>query len=258
MPAELHVETVGAGPPLVLLHGWGMHGGLWMPVLPPLAARHRVHVVDLPGHGHSAAAGPVTLAAIVTRLAAHFAAERELAVLGWSLGALVAMQWALAAPGQVLALVLVAATPCFVSTEDWPHAIDDDALLRFGDELRVSYRLTLQRFLSLQLQGTDHGRATLAGMRQTLFARGEPRPAALEQGLEILRTTDLRGDVQRIRQRSLVLAGDRDMLAPVAAARALAAGMPHADLVVLPGAGHVPFLSHPDAFVQAVTGFLDG
>src|SRR5690606_2848134 len=48
------VETHGAGPDLVLVHGWGLHGGLFGPLVPLLAERRRVHVVDLPGHGRSA------------------------------------------------------------------------------------------------------------------------------------------------------------------------------------------------------------
>jgi len=48
----LHVESTGEGPPLVLLHGWAMHGGLFAPLVPALARRYRVSVVDLPGHGH--------------------------------------------------------------------------------------------------------------------------------------------------------------------------------------------------------------
>jgi pimeloyl-ACP methyl ester carboxylesterase len=54
-------------------------------------------------------------------------------------------------------------------------------------------------------------------------------------------------------QPALVIAGDRDMLTPVAAARYLASALPHASLVVIPGAAHTPFLSHP----QAVTAALD-
>jgi len=53
--APLHVETFGSGPDLVLLHGWGMHGGVWGDFALRLAERYRVHVIDLPGHGFSAA-----------------------------------------------------------------------------------------------------------------------------------------------------------------------------------------------------------
>ena len=55
---------MGRGPPLVLLHGWAMHSGLWAPLLPRLAERYRVHPVDLPGHGHSAPVAPYTLDAV--------------------------------------------------------------------------------------------------------------------------------------------------------------------------------------------------
>ncbi len=47
----LHVEVTGSGAPLVLLHGWGMHGGVWTDVAAQLAQDFRVHSVDLPGHG---------------------------------------------------------------------------------------------------------------------------------------------------------------------------------------------------------------
>ena len=65
--AGLHVESAGHGPPIVLLHGWAMHSGLWGPLVPRLARRYRVHAVDLPGHGHSAALASFTLDAVRRR-----------------------------------------------------------------------------------------------------------------------------------------------------------------------------------------------
>ena len=50
---KLHVEITGKGPPLVLLHGWAMHGGIFAPLTEALRERRTLHVVDLPGHGHS-------------------------------------------------------------------------------------------------------------------------------------------------------------------------------------------------------------
>ena len=92
---SLHVETVGVGPPLVLLHGWALHSGLWQPIVPHLAQHFRLHLVDLPGHGHSATIEPYTADAIVATLEQFFAGEKKpLNLLGWSLGGLVAMRWA--------------------------------------------------------------------------------------------------------------------------------------------------------------------
>ena len=54
MPVEgIHVEIRGAGPPLVLIHGWGMHSGVFDGLAERLSPRRTLHLVDLPGHGRS-------------------------------------------------------------------------------------------------------------------------------------------------------------------------------------------------------------
>ena len=241
---------------MVLLHGWGMHAGLWGSLPARLARKARVHAVDLPGHGHSGAVPMRSLEDVVHELGSRFG-EGSVTVLGWSLGAIIAMRWALAAPQRVKRLILTGATPRFVNDATWTHGMEEAALLRFGDELRVAYKLTLQRFLALQLQGTDAGRDTLARMRHLLFARGTPSATALERGLAFLRETDLRAEVPAIVQPTLLVAGDRDTLTPAAASEWLARNLPHAKLVVIAGAAHVPFLSHAQRFAAAVESFLD-
>jgi pimeloyl-[acyl-carrier protein] methyl ester esterase len=173
-------------------------------------------------------------------------------VLGWSLGGAVALRWALASPESISRLVLVATTPCFVARPDWPHAMAEATLRQFGDELSVSYRLTLQRFVALQVQGSDRGRAVLAQLRTQLFARGEPSRAALHDALELLTQTDLRSEVGAIPQPATVIAGERDTLVPAAAGEWLARTLPRASFRPIPGAAHAPFLSHPDAFMSAL------
>jgi len=259
MSAGLHVESTGHGAPLVLLHGWAMHSGLWGPLVPRLAKRRRVHAVDLPGHGHSAALAAFGLDECVAALAAAFPrAEPPLTVLGWSLGGLVAMRWALAEPERVGRVVLVATSPRFVAGPDWPYAMSLETLDRFGDELHIAWKLTVQRFLALQMHGSEHGRATLAALRSQLFARGEPAPKALFAALDAIRHADLRADVHRIRQPALVVSGERDTLTPPGAGRWLAGRLPNARFVAIAGAAHAPFLSHADAFFAALDEFLDG
>jgi pimeloyl-[acyl-carrier protein] methyl ester esterase len=258
MSGSLHVDTAGHGPPLVLLHGWAMHSDMWGPLLPRLAQRFRVHAVDLPGHGHSAPLHGFTLDGVVEALASVFAAEqRPLAVLGWSLGGLVAMRWARLQPARVGRLVLVATSPRFVAGDDWPHAMSDETLARFGDELHVAWKHTIRRFLALQLQGSEHGRATMAALKDRIFARGEPAPKALFGALALIRGADLRGEVGTITQPALVVSGARDTLALPGAGRWLADNLPNARFALVPGAAHVPFLSHADAFGAALDPFLD-
>ena len=240
-----------------------MHGGLFASLLPRLALRHRVHVVDLPGHGHSAPLEPATLEPatlddMVDAIAAHFASESEpLSVLGWSLGGTVALRWARRMPERMARLVLVGVTPRFVAGSGWPQAMAPETLQRFGDELSVACRLTLQRFLTLQVQGSAEGRSTLAELRRQLFARGEPEPAAIASSLAILAAADLRADAALIRTPSLLIAGEHDRLTPPAAAAWLAQALPNGQLLEIPGAGHAPFLSHRESFEAALEGFLD-
>jgi pimeloyl-[acyl-carrier protein] methyl ester esterase len=258
MRPALHVESTGAGPPLVLLHGWAMHSGLWGQVPEHLAPRFRVHAVDLPGHGHSEPVTPCTLDALTGAVSRAFEGAGEpLTVVGWSLGGAVALRWARTAPERIARLVLVATTPCFVARDDWPHAMARQTVAQFGDELAASYRLTLQRFLSLQLSGSADARVMLAALRRDLFARGDPAPSALAGALAVLSATDLRADVPAIAQPTLVVTGERDTLTPASAGAWLASALPNARLASIAGAGHVPFLSHPAAFADAIDGFLD-
>ncbi|HJU21349.1 MAG TPA: pimeloyl-ACP methyl ester esterase BioH [Casimicrobiaceae bacterium] len=252
----LHVESQGIGRPLVLLHGFAMHSGLFAPLMPALSRQHRVYAVDLPGHGRSPPIDDGDLSSLVDAVDGAID-EESFDVLGWSLGGEIALAWALAQPSRIRRLVLVATTPSFVVRDGWPHAMTPQTLSRFGDELRVSYRLTLARFLALQVHGSEAGRATLAALRERLYERGEPSKNALDAAIETLNHVDLRPDLSRIRTPALVVAGDRDTLVPIGATRALAAALPNATQVTIEGAAHVPFLSHRDAFERAVLPFLD-
>ena len=85
---SLHVEVVGKGPPLVLLHGWAMHGGVFAPLVARLRDRYTLHIVDLPGHGLSRDCDiPLALDPCVEAIAAHVPPAPW---CGWSLGGLIA------------------------------------------------------------------------------------------------------------------------------------------------------------------------
>lgn len=50
---SLHIEKIGQGVPLVMIHGWGMHSGMWMQARDLLSKYFELHMLDLPGMGHS-------------------------------------------------------------------------------------------------------------------------------------------------------------------------------------------------------------
>lgn len=250
----LHIEVRGAGRDLVLLHGWGLHGGLFRSLADRLAPHFRLHLVDLPGHGRSTMPeGDYTLESVAAHIAADVPADA--AWLGWSLGGRVALMAALNG-AAISQLILIGANPAFVQREGWPHGMPEAELQQFAAALRSDYKTTLQRFLAVQSRGSERGREELRALRDELFAHGEPHPAALAGGLEILRSADLRAHLSDIQQPVLVIHGERDTLAPLAAAEFTAAALPHGRLLAIAGAGHAPFISHPEQVVAALLEFL--
>ncbi|MEN8204646.1 MAG: pimeloyl-ACP methyl ester esterase BioH [Pseudomonadota bacterium] len=251
---SLYTETAGSGPDLVLIHGWGLHSGIWDEFAPLLEAGFRVTRIDLPGHGRSDWQGQVSLDEWVDAVLA--VVPMPAAWLGWSLGGLVAMRAAQQAPGNVTALLMIASTPCFVRKPDWQSAMLPSLLETFSAELQQDYGRTLNRFLSLQVRGSERASNVLKTLHSTLLAHGEPDAAGLSAGLEILRTADLRNDLGEIACSTLLLMGERDTLVPQSAGSGTAALLADAQLAVIEGAGHAPFLAAPQVVAEQIINFV--
>ena len=243
-------------PPVVLLHGWGLHGGIMAPVAQAMARDGRqVRCLDLPGHGGRPFDPPFDG---LGQLAAQVAPDLppRCTLVGWSLGGMVAA-WLAAQPGSAIGrLVLVATTPRFVAGGNWAHGIDTGTIEDFAAGLERDYQDTVRRFLSLQSRGADHAGTVLRQLRSEVFRRGEPDRRALRAGLEILRAADLREEAGHIRVPTLVIGGEYDRLPLPGAVEWLARRIPGARLAMLRGAGHAPFLSHPQEFLAACDDFL--
>lgn len=242
-------------PALVLLHGWGAHHRVW----DGLAARLgkdfnkdlNVITPDLPGHD----AAPCSIERTVEQLAA--AAPAQCVVAGWSLGGQLALAWALRYPQQVKRLMLIAVTPRFVSAPDWPHGMAAEVFAEFSAELKRDATNTLRRFLLLQTQGDAQARMVVRQLEAAQALQALPDGSVLTETLRWLQTTDLRAILPEIAQPALVIHGDRDRIAPSAAAEYLAAQLPQARLALLAGVAHVPFISDPDAICKLMTNFCN-
>lgn len=160
--------------------------------------------------------------------------------------------------GRIGALILVAATPRFVQSADWRAAMPAATFEQFHGGLIDDPTKTLQRFLGLQVRGSDDERETLRRLRAGIAERPLPQPDALRTGLDLLRETDLRGRLADIRPPTLWLFGERDTLVPPAVAERIALLMPGARCQTIAGAGHAPLLSHGKETAAAITAFLNG
>lgn len=255
IPANIHIASIGTGPNLVLLHGWGMNGLVWQPIVKRLSKHFTLHLVDLPGMGLSRPIEPFHLHAIAEKVAEMLPANAD--ILGWSLGGQVAIRIALDRPDMVRRLVLVGATPSFVNKEDWHVGISPEIFRNFADNVNADYHNTMTQFLTLQCMGSKDARSTVKLLRSKFAERPVPTTQTLQKALNILLETDLRAEVEHLRKPTLLIHGDRDTLAPVQAAHWMMQHLPQGYLRVLAGASHAPFLSHQEHFIDAVVQFLE-
>ena len=252
----LHTETFGHGPDLVLIHGWGLHGGIWQPLVNALQDRYRITVIDLPGHGRSAMpAGGFDLNRLSHLLIDS--APTHATWIGWSLGGMASLNAALHWPQQINKVVMVAAQPQFIRTDDWPHATPGNSLAAFTESLVNNTEATLKRFIGLQLRGTADEKEMLRQVRSIVDERPLPQGEALRLGLEILKSANLRPQLNQLQRPIQFILGERDMLVPVQCAEAIHALMPNARIDIMPGVGHIPFLSHTEEFLQLLLPFIE-
>lgn len=249
----LHVESMGDGPDLVLLHGWAMHSGIWSGVQEQLSQQFRLHLIDLPGHGLSPASEPGTLnhlVEIITKIL-----PEHCMVGGWSLGGQIAMELALREPKRVKQLILISTTPCFAKRDDWKWGMEHKLLQLFLENLKLNYATTINRFLTLQMSGDRDASKILLQLRKHFFQRAEPDPDALLKGLRILQESDLRDRMGAIKQPVLLLHGENDVITHPAAADWMHQQLSQSQRVLFSHCGHAPFLSYPEQFVTCLNEF---
>src|SRR3569832_126537 len=240
-------------PILVLVHGWGMNARVFDVLAQLLADDFDVRALDLPGHGGRNCLLNNSLQSWADDLTEQV--PEGSTVLGWSLGGQVVMRAALDHPGKLSRLILLASTPRFVADESWSHGVSATDLEHFGASLLADSQATLLRFLSLQTRGVPDQKSLLQQLRQHFLALPQARAEALSGGLTILRETDLRQQLTRLTQPTLVLHGALDALTPAAAGRWLAETLPNARYVEMARAAHAPHLSHSADVAAAIGGF---
>jgi 2-succinyl-6-hydroxy-2,4-cyclohexadiene-1-carboxylate synthase len=237
---------------LLLLHGFTGTREAWSTQLPALGEAFDVHAVDLPGHG--ANTRPLSVEATADALAREHGSRRA-HILGYSLGARIALRLAVAHPEAIGRLVLESASAGIADAaeraarkradDQLADEIERDGIEAFVDRWErnpvfashaVLDRRAAARQRAIRLAQDQHGLA------QSLRLAGQ---GAMEP---------LHSRLGGITKPTLVIAGAQDPARP--RAELVAAGIPGARLAVVDGVGHTPHLERPDAFRRLVIEFL--
>jgi len=255
--ATLAVSEVGSGPAVVGLHAGVADRRSWYPVMAALADRYRMVAYDQRGHGDTSYQ-PEPYSPVDDLKAVLDAGGIDRAVLvGCSRGGQLAVEAAFRLPDRVGGLVLVGSAPAGAPEgEGLPEAIDRlfdaiEAAEIAGDTAevnRLEARLWLDGPLAPEHRVGGPARELFLDMNARALAappRGqeEKLPARWAQLAEIIVPT-------------LVVAGEHDLPLLVDRARAMAATIPDARLVILPGSAHLPMLDRPEALIDQLATFL--
>lgn len=244
-------ESVGEGAPLLLIQGLGYGRWGWEPIVPGLAARHRVVSFDNRGIGESdKPEGPYTAAEMAgdaLQVLDEAGIDRA-HVLGASLGGMIAQELAVAAPERVDRLVLCCTTPGGPSTVPMPEV----TVQLFAEAQTLAPEVALRRFVENAL-----GEDPPAGLVDELFARriaNPPDPAGWQA--QAAAGIGFQGVEGAIAAPTLVLGGTADNVVDHRNAEVLATRIPGARVELLAGAGHLFFWEQPDESVRIINEFL--
>jgi 3-oxoadipate enol-lactonase len=249
--ARLSAQVGGAGRPLVLLHSLLADRTSFDRVAPALAATHRVIALDLPGfEGSDAAEGG--LEAVADRVAQALAAMRldqKPILLGNGYGGFVALLTAIRHPGLAERLVLADCGASF--SEPGRAAFRGMSAAAEKGGLTAIADVAMRRLFAPEYQALH---PELIAQRKARFLAIDP--GTFHGACAALAALDLRPRLAELKLPVLVLVGEMDEATPPPMSKELAAGLPDARLVVLPGCAHVPQLQAPEAFLAAISGFL--
>lgn len=246
------VDGADHAPVVVLLHPIATHSAIWAPQVAAWGAAFRLVRIDLPGHGASAPAeGSPDLgdyAAAVHAVLAELGIRRA-AIVGLSLGGMVAQAFALAYPEMVRALVLAHTS---ARTDDAVRELWSRRLALFEEQgLEAQVAPTLERWFTRSFAAASP--MTMRWLAQQIRATS---PAGYRSAVQAIQRLDFLDRLKEIKAPALVVAGAADSAVPPAAASVLAASIPGARLVVLDDAAHIGNVQQPVAFTETVGSFL--
>ena len=245
------IREMGAGPPLVLVHGYPLDGAMWSGVARALAPRFRVCKPDLPGRGDTAAPSEGRLddyadfvAAVLDRIGARAG------LAGFSMGGYVALAVARRRHPALGALALV----------DTRASADDATGRAKRDEAIATVRAQgagpiADAMLPRLATAAALARGDLAERIRRIMER--QKPETIEGDLAAMRDrADARDVLAGISVPTLVVVGEADALTPPADSEAMASAIPGARLERIPDAGHLTPMERPGAVSAALGDFF--
>ena len=244
---SLRYDRVGTGPAVLLIHGWTFNRTVWERQVVALRDRHTAITVDLRGHGESS--HPRTgytvaaMAADLEHLVRALAVPR-IALVGWSMGGIVALELAQRLGERVSALGLVCTTAGGLTDAKNPLAVPKDQVAAMRASAEADFRGFVREFAPRLFK-----QAAASPLLAWAVGQMQKTPAHVAVAcLDAILAADLRPTLKKITAPTAVLHGRHDDLFPIAGGEALGKAIKGATLTVFEESGHTPLLEEPERF----------
>jgi pimeloyl-ACP methyl ester carboxylesterase len=248
----LTAVRTGKGRDIVVLHTLLADRHAFDAVLPALAAKHRVTLLNLPGYNGSQ---PAMLALMDAYVAAiedgfdEFGIANDAVLIGNGLGGMIALAFALAHPERIGKLVLCGAAACFPPQGRDRIAAMAEKVKQGGLEAianDAASRVYSPAYLAAHAEKIAEHRQLVLGIDQNAFLAS----------CTIMRETDLMPLLPRLQKPVFIVCGEFDPSTPPALNKAIAEKVAGATYIELPGCGHCPPLEQPEVFIAAIKDFV--
>jgi sigma-B regulation protein RsbQ len=255
-----NVRLIGQGPrTLVLCNGFGYNQRLWDHLAPTLAAQYRVVLFDHVGSGESDR--QAYDAQKYDRLDgyAHDVIEicqalhlHEAVLIGHSVGAIIALLAASAAPGYFRQVVLLTPSPCYINDPGYYGGFERENLQQVLDAMQTDYHGWAYQFADL-IMGATNSPVLSEELGQFFW---QTDAVIAQQFARVTFFSDNRADVPRLHLPTLLVLCHEDVVAPAEVGAYMLAHLPNARLVTLRTTGHCPQLSAPLETLAAIQNFI--
>ncbi len=243
-----------AATPLIFLHGIGGAARAWRHQLATFGDRFHAMAWDMPGYGGSAPLASVSIAALADALQ-QFITQIDIAnpiLVGHSIGGMIVQKWLVQSPKLARGVVLAQTSPAFGKADgDWQQSF---IAARLGPLDRGETMTSLAPSLVKELVGEE---PDPKGMELARECMANVPEASYRAMMLALIGFDQRSTLKNISVPTLLLAGSKDNNAPAPMMAKTATYIPAAEYVELAGVGHLANLERPNAFNEALGGFLD-
>ncbi|OLN34046.1 alpha/beta fold hydrolase [Desulfosporosinus metallidurans] len=263
---------------IVLIHGWAADESIWQETKNYLDHIYRVYTLNLPLAKNQHSYCDAVIELIEQNGLAH------VILVGWSMGALVAIQVVHQLPNKVQGLVLVSGTSRFLADsqsgisvlgientvkngnleqnsltliDPYAGGIPAALVIRMKKRLSKNCEQTISDFYKLMFSTQEQVQGLAGGIISADLGRGRTWDIIeAQEGLNFLMEADFRAELKAITCPTLLLHGEQDEICPLEGAMFIKRQIPCAQLVSYPGVGHIPFLTNFEGFQQALKEWL--